>query len=406
MLKCFYSIYQIKTMRIGTIAGFILTAASIPFIASSSEADKKEKANTTSLITEQDKKEIEMLMSRPGFQDLRLQETKWVEKVYPTIRTKLINLYKAEIEDNELIREGKIKEKDRKVKIAITDFADPGDHGDDMGLGGHIHFVKYYDEKQPDSSYTRTYINEHRPVLETGGILPPKSIRIRTQVFNGSLAEKGAEKLLIPDVIEVVWGKSKDSPKTFYPYFYRQHWYNEFDPKSKSNPIANTEFFLSSPTSCINCHISNSDITAKTFLKKGEKRTNFGAITPDSEFEKPIGEQRGFKILKRHLDEMIKHKKITEERKDTILKDLQYPTIFENPNIVTALESKENLPWIQEDEELKKGEQVPEIYKYEWGNKLWKTGGYLHHRNQGLLEGLGQRWSIIDLQVIPKKRER
>lgn len=393
-------------MRIGTIAGFLLTAASIPFLSSKGEGNKAEK-NIPSLISEQDKKEIEMLMSKSGFKDLRLQETKWVEKVYPTTRTKLINLYKAEMEDNKLIREGKIKQEDRRVKIAITDFADPGDHGDDMGLGGHLHFVKYYDEKQKDGSYTRTYINEHRPILEkTGGILPPKSIRVRTQVFSGSLNERGAEKLLIPDVIEIVWGKSKEDPKTFYPYFYRQHWYNEFDPKIQSNPISNTEFFLSSPTSCINCHLSDSNITQKTFLKSGEKRTNFGAITPDSEFEKSISEQRGFKILKTHLDELVKHKKITQDNRDLILRDLQDPTNFENPNIVPALEKYEILPWVQEDEELKKGEDVPEIYKYEWASKLWKNGGYIHYRNLGTLEGLGQRWGIEDLQITPPKRSK
>lgn len=390
--------------RIGIALGLLGAAISLPF-TSSRDASAEESLyktpgkNATQILGEEDKITIDAQRKYDKGRDLKLQETEWAKLVQPTIIQRLTNLYKAEKEDNRLLREGKIQEKGRKVKIFLADFVLPNERGDDGGIGPRLHIVKY-DGK--------TYVNEHWPINEsTGGVLPTETIRGRTQVFKGSLNEEGAENLFVTDMLQLIWDTNDTGshPGSPYPYLFRQNLYGNYKKERKENELANevnqVQTPVSSPLKCNSCHRSQATFTQSIFLKPSEKRTNFGAITPDNEFEKPYNEQRGFKKYLKYLDERVQKKESTQAYVDSIKKALMDSTRLENPFIVEALGENPTIPWVGADVLGQAFDYDPgaESFTYKAGENRWKKAGY--ERFRGELIGLGEWWFRENLQLIP-----
>lgn len=282
--------------------------------------------------------------------DKRLQETKYVNETWPVLRPKLMELYKAEAEDNKLLKLGRITEKDRKVKICFSDFNEPGGTVHDDGGDTRLHVVKYYNG---------IYVNEHWPIdPENGNIIFPDTIRIRG--VEGPFNTEGDKYLT--DNIGIVWQSNESSgrstPKVI-PKLYRQHNYKPMTSSTddngkqirQGNKTNNVRFAVSSPTSCIGCHnpSDSKSFTEALFLYNGEKRTNLRAITPDSEFKKDYKHQLGFKNYSSYLDDLVKAGKLNKKGKATVLQRLEDTTHMENPGLIGALKSND-IPWVESDE--------------------------------------------------------
>ena len=350
-------------------------------------------------LTDKDRTTFEELMRRNKGDDLRLKEINYAKEAYPIIRQRLLNLYTAEAKDN---LEGKFTNDKRAVKIAISDRVSFGGEGEDMGLGGYVHAIKYFDEKIDEKTTLRIYVNEHWAInKETNKLLPPESIRIRAQVFEGDLKKYGAEEDFLPDMIHLAWGKINNTGNKkldLKPFLYRQNLYKQLEPGKKANEMVSNEQFLSSPIDCMHCHRSSSKDTQLMF---GVKKTNFGAITPDEEFKKDFKDQRGYKLIEEALRKAIKEGTLNEKDANLILLALQDPQNFELPNIVNALKESGSVPWIGEDLKLGKDEIPPEGYFYEFDNARWRKAGYTHFEKLGLLKGLGKDWNRNSLEIIP-----
>ena len=313
----------------------------------------------------------------------------------------MINLYKAERGENEKIRANLLKQEDRKVKIFYADFVGPMETGDDGGSELNLHVVKYYDEKQPNGNVLRTYVNEHWPINEeTGGVLPTETIRVRVQVFKGPLNEPGAEKYFITDQIQIIWGTNFDGSKgnaSMYPYFHRQRLYGDFDQKEKVNLRNQLQVPVSSPKSCMSCHHSGATFTEDIFLKRGEKRINFGGITPNSEFELPTEQHRGYVKYRKYLEGRVKAGGIKDDYMSRILKSLKNSTSVENPFIVEGLNEAQHIQWFDGDTEIDHREQAIG-FKYTANGKTWVKAPYYYRKDE--LQ-INTWWARKDLQLIP-----
>jgi len=404
-------------MRIGTslgiATGILATAVSIPFIL-------RDKSSLSPKGIDYDS--INAL--RCDCADKRTQEIKWVEAVYPIVREKLINLYRAELEDIKALRAGKITEKDRAVKIYISDFVKIDEEADDMGIGPNIHVIKYFDEKQEDNSMMRTYVNEYWTVNErTGNILLPEHIRVRAQAFKGSLhgskevQQESKHNLFVTDMLQLIWTKDNVGidPNSAYPYMARQHFYGERIPDKKENPINQTELMLSSPRHCIFCHvISGGNRHARHVFEEGRNKiVNYGALTQDYKFDKPRNEHAGYVKYMDFLNEKIKKGDIKQEYVDLIATDLMESTSLGNPFIIRALEKNDPIPWLDNDSDTKLKDSHSGIlfkdtdpgregFTYENGDVIWERAIYSYYKNR--LSGLSPQWSKNDFQVIPRIR--
>jgi hypothetical protein len=397
-----YSGFHIRKSRLGIALGLIAAAVAIPLSSQrSSSADNPSKTTANRILTEDDREMIEKMAGTSSRTDLRPLEEKWAETVWTTIRQRLISLYKTERSENEKIRSGLIKQEDRKVKIFYGDFVGPGETGDDGGSELNLHVVKYYDNKQPDGNILRTYVNEHWPINEeTGGILPTEAIRVRAQVFKGPLNEPGAEKYFITDQIQIIWGTNFDGSKgnaRMFPYFHRQRLYGGFDQENKVNLRNQLQVPVSSPKSCMSCHHSGSTFTEDIFLRSGEKKVNFGGITPDREFTLPFDQHRGYLKYKKYLDGRVKAGEIKDDYRDRILKSLQNSTSVENPSIVEGLDEAQSIQWFDGDTEIDHRDQATG-FKYTANGKTWVKAPYYQRRGELFINDW---WARKDLQLIP-----
>lgn len=400
----FLRLLKSKTYK-GISLGILGTVFSIPFILDKQVPASTEISKTSNVLSDKDR-DLVLALGGKDLKDLRKQETDWADLVWPTIRTRLINLYKAEREDNKLIKEGKISEKDRKVKIYYADFLKTGQQGDDMGDGPNLHVVKYFDEKQKDDTVLRTYVNEYWPLNEeTGGLLPTEVIRIRSQAFKGSLYERDAHKLFVTDVLQVIWSDNYDGLKgsaSIYPYFSRQHLYG---PLAKSDTSNQMQTFVGAPTWCAVCHTSGH---GRSHVPKLEiKRKNYGAIIQDEEFDLtklPYEEHPGYKKYMTYLNNLVKNKKTTQRFVDSVARDLQKSINLENPYLVEGLIESKDIPWVEGDTLLEKKfePQLDYGFTYKENGKTWKRANYEHYRAQSEFISLGNWWFRHNAQLIPK----
>ena len=390
--------YLAKNRRLGLAAGFVATVLSLPFIAIKA-SEKKDKnpalgnQNTPQLITDKDFDAIEMLRQKNTFVDKKLQEIKWAEKVYPTIRENLIKLYKAEEEDNIAIKVGKITEKDRKVKIYFADAVVPPDHhGGDLGALDFIHIVKH------DGS---TYVNEHWPIdKKTGGIMPTEVIRISSKVFNVLPDDPSYKNLFINDQLGVIWEKELDAPNNpFKPYFFKQHIYGDYDLKEKRNPDIQVQVSVDAPMDCLMCHETGAK--RKKDPSKPYRHTTFEPFTKEEDFKKPSDKHEGFIKYKNYLDERVKKKELSQKQVDEIIKDLMNLTSFENPNIVNALKQATSVPWVGADIKPDITHPGRDGYQYIENGITWNTAGYELYKDQ--LFNPHWWWQKSDTILIPKK---
>ena len=382
---------SICNSTVGVAAGFLAAAISVPLTAGrySTEDEKPNKLAITDrvhIINNDDRDVIEKLRQE-GIKDRRAQETKWAETVYPTIRARAINLYKVEKEDNEKLKAGLITDEERRVKICYVEFVPPELIGHDLGVGPLLEVIKYYDEVQEDGSKLRTYVNEHWTVDEkTGKVSPTEEIRIRTQVFKGSLSEPGADSLFIPDAFLLISsqqakGQNKDN---WIPPLYRQHVYGKFDEAEQKNRRYQVHGIVSSPTKCMHCHSTEGELKhAIRFLIPGEERKNYGAITPDELFEKPYNQQPGYLEYMAYLLRSVRAGELDQNEVKRLLKDLEDSTRMENKLIVEAFTNNDTLPWVEGDREFDKLlEEDPQAegFKYKDG-KVWVRAGYYYFRD-------------------------
>ena len=402
-------------MRVGLATGFLAAALSV--LSASKEttsADSSGPSNTTQkILKEEDFARIQTLRREPPFGNRRLQETQWAEEVSPTVRKALISLYKAEREDVKNLKAGRISEKDRKVKICYTAYVRPGEEGEDMGTGPNLHVIKRYDEQQADGS-TKTYlVNENWPTTESGDILPPEVIRIRVQAFKGSLYEPGADKLFVTDMFSLIWGRDDANPKPegpSYPLPARQYFHGEFKEKEKSNSYNQTETLVTSPSSCVSCHVisENNRHTKHVFQNKEGKKINYGTITQDDDFQMPYDKQPGYVAYMTYLNQFVKEGKIKQERVNSIAKDLLDSTNMENPNLVEMLEQTTEIPWLEGDKEVSREisryDPARVGFTYKEKNREWEKAIYGYYKDKGELPWIGELWLRPDLAVIPKSR--
>ena len=377
--------------------GLLAALASLPLISREDlSADSQKSANIPQgILKEKDFDIVQKLLQLDKKTDLRLREFEWAKITYPTVREYLIKLYTAEQEDNELLKAGKITEKDRKVKIAYTDAVpDDVDHSDDMGTKSMFHIVKYYDDKK---SGRRIYVNEHWPIREkTGGLLLPELIRTRVQAFDGPLDKPGANKLFIPFMINIIWGSNYDNSGGDSPY--RAYTYNQsfYGPRIKEvdketgkekwfNRRAQTIQRVSNPLSCIMCHtprekrfeIKDSELIE---LIPTEKIKLFdGSVTPQSEFDKPYNEQIGFRKYRKNLYERVRKGEITKTNADARLISLLNSRHIAIPNMVQILKEYTVLPWVDEDiPENEYRETSPtDGFTYQHNGKKFIRAGFL-----------------------------
>ena len=386
--------------RIGILAGFIAGVAALPFLAnkeniSTPKPDDSPPAKTR-IIGEDDRKFIGSILNTDN-PDVRLQETSWASAVHPTIRERLMSLYRAEAEDLIALKEGRISVKERKVKIAITDFVRPGEDGEDMGAGSKLHVVKSLDEKLPNGKSYRTYINVHFPINEkTGAIHPADGIRIKTQVFGDGvedLYKPDAEQLFISDRFLVAWGKDS-------PLFARQHFYGDFDAEKKSGDVLQTEEIISTPNSCYFCHeVSKSNAHSKHIFKDTNvRKINYGAITQDYIFDLPLSGQPGYKRYMDYLGEKVKKGELTNDAVRVISTELSDTVNLsaEAPLMLRGLERTREIPWLERDEKATEKDKGTHRFTYKDGNQTWTRRIYPFYSP-----------NIVDLsglQLIPKSK--
>ncbi len=387
------------TTRFGIAASILTTAASIPFLASKADEPKQVPSplpTRNSILNKNDFDMVQSLLKADSKTDLRTREIEWDKTVYPTVREQLIKLYTAEQEDIAALNSGKITEKDRKVKIAYTDFVPGGvDHGDDMGTQLMFHIVKYYDDKQ---SGRRIYVNEHWPISEdTGAILLPETIRTRVQAFDGALDKKGANQLFIPHMINIIWGINYDGSGGNSPFrasVYNQNFYGPYtktvDKETKKETWANTRaqtmHIVSSPLSCIGCHTPREkrfeikDSELLEILPKETLKLFDGSVTAQSEFEKPYNEQVGFKGYRKYLYERVRNGDISKENADSMLNTLLNSRNVAIPNMVQILKENTSLPWIGDDSLLDEYREIRRTdgFTYEKNEKTFVRAGLFH----------------------------
>ena len=394
---------------LGIAAGVLAAAISAPYLLRNQDTVKVTDPKTA-LIKEEDYDFINSLRCDCG--DRRVQEIKWTEAVYPTIRKRLIALYKAEFDDIQKLRAREISEKDRLVKTYISDFVEAWEEADDMGIGPNIHVIKYFDEKQQDGSMLRTYVNEHWGINEkTGKVLLPDYIRVRAQVFKGSLYEGPSKhNLFVTDMLQFIWTK-KDGID--YPFMARQHFYGEMTPDKKGNLINQTEVMMSNPRHCMGCHTMshNNNHAHHVFHETQSGKMNYGAITQDYRFEKPVYEHSGFKKLMDFLSKKVAKGEMKQEDIYLVAKELQDPTSLANSSIINALENNDPIPWLDDDFDtklkepgsnkiLKEPDPGREGFTYENGDLIWERAIYHYYKDR--LKGTGKQWSKNDFQVIPR----
>jgi len=360
--------------------------------------------------------EIDNLRSYSPGKDFKSQEAKWAEAVWPTVKHRLIRLFEAEKLDNEELNKGLITQKDRRVKIAYTNFVLPQERGNDGDLGPSFHVVKRYDDKQKDGTILRTYVNESWPLTISErkekttldiGILPPESIRIRVQVFPGDITKPGAEDLFVTDYLQAIWGIDAGGViggyGNIFPKFARQHLYgDQIEIEEEKINLQNQVFVpVSSPLKCASCHRSQAIFTQDIFLKPGEKKTNYGAITPDEEFsdKKDLQRQLGYKQLESYLNELSKTNLVDRSLQGAILGSLRDSTNVELPYIVETIKSSDNIPWLDSDKEPNYSKLVDSgfVYKNKAGSFEKAMADY--YRDEIYF---GTWWKRNDLVLIPR----
>ena len=184
-------------------------------------------------------------------------------------------------------------------------------------------------------------------------------------------------------MLQIFWDEDNTSVKGFTPRLYRQHLYNDLNP-SEQNQV---EVPISSPLSCISCHRSQATFTQSIF---NTKKYNFGAITPDEEFQKPYHKQKGYVELIHYLKELLKNKKITTDFLNRITSGLLNSTNLENPNMVDELQYNNSIPWLDEDVLDDNYDFRALDYKYTKGNKTWRKAGYEYFKET---TNVGYWWS-------------
>ena len=385
--------------RLGVLAGFVATVAALPFLSSKHDTSVPKPDTSPQVkektIGESDREFINSILNTNN-PDIRLQELNWARAVHLTIRERLMSLYRAEVEDLNALREGKISPKERKVKIAITDFVRPGEDGDDMGAGSKLHVVRSFDEKLPNGKLYRTYVNVHLPINEkTGAIHPADGMRIKAQVFgNGieDLYKPDAEQLFISDRYLVAWGRNT-------PYFARQHFYGDFDPVKKSNDVLQTEEIISVPNSCYFCHeVSRYNAHSKHIFKDPNvNRINYGAITQDYVFDLPVSEQLGYKRYMTYLGEKVKRGELTDAAVKRISTELTNTAnlSLETPLMLAGLEKTSDVPWLEGDEKATENDKATYRYTYKDGKETWTRRIYPFYSPNIV--------NLSELQLIPKK---
>lgn len=408
-------------MRVGFATGFLAALLSLPLASKdNTAADPPQKPDNSHqrVLEEKDLNDILSLRKSPPSGDYRNLETQWANKTYPTIRQKLISLYIAEQEDNKAIAEGRLTEKDRRVKVCLTDFAGPGEEAKDMGRGPSIHVVKRFKEKQPDGSIKTHYVNEHWPINEmTGGILPPETLRIRVQAFKGEkeLYEPGAHNLYITSVPLIAWNMDISTSKTEL-LLAQQHLFGEQQTRingkgeeEKFNPLNQVEVAVSSPANCYSCHNINpknrhgKSIFNEAALRKA--RINYGAITQDWDFETPFEKQPGYELYAKWLENQVKTGYTKQESMIDILRDIKNPANFEIPLIVEALKDLKSIPWVDGDIEASRYDAGRDGFTYNESGKEWEKAFFGHFRPQLSSTFIGEWWHRRDLQMIPTYRK-
>lgn len=408
-------------MRVGFATGFLAALLSLPLASKdNTAADPPKKPDNTPqrILEEKDSNDILSLRKNPPSGDYRNLETQWANKTYPTIRQKLISLYKAEQEDNKAIAEGKLVEKDRRVKVCLTDFAGPGEEAEDMGKGPNIHVVKQFKEKQLDGSIKTHYVNEHWPINElTGGILPPETLRVRVQAFKGEkeLYEPGAHNLYITSMPLIAWNMDISNSKTEL-LLAQQHLFGEQEThinnkgeKEKFNPINQVEVAISSPANCYSCHnISPKNSHAKHIFNEAgvrKAKVNYGAITQDWDFETPFEQQPGYKKYETWLEHRVKTGYTKRDNMINILRDIKNPRNFEIPLIVETLKDTKSIPWVDGDTEVQGYDAGRDGFTYREDKKEWEKAFFSHYNLQLSSTFIGQWWHRRDLEMIPTYRK-
>ena len=411
-------------MRVGLATGFLAALLSLPFgLKDNSAADPLKPDNTAQkIVEEKDFDHIQSLRKNPSSGDYRKLETEWANKTYPTIRQKLINLYKAEQEDNKAIREGKLTEKDRRVRVCLTDFAGPGEEAEDMGKGPNIHVVKQFREKQSDGSFKIHYVNEHWPINElTGGILPPEIVRVRVQAFKGEkeLYKPGAHNLYITSMPLIVWNMDISNSKTDlllaqqHLFGEQQSYLDEKGKEEKFNPINQTEVAISSPVNCYSCHnISPNNSHAKHIFHEAEKRKtkiNYGAITQEWDFETPFEKQAGYEKYEKWLSTRVKTGYTKQDSMIEILREIRNPENFEIPQVIETLKDTKSIPWVDGDTEVSGYDVTRDGFTYTDGDgknkKEWERASFNFYRLQLSSTFIGEWWHRRDLEMIPTNRK-
>ncbi len=395
-------------MRVGLATGFLATLLSVPLVSSTSADPPKPDKTPQGILKEEDFDSILNLRRTPPLGDFKLQEIEWANKTYPTIRQTLIKLYTAEKEDNTAISEGKLAEKDRRVKSYFPDFVGPGEEAEDMGKGPSLHVVKRFEEKLSDKSTRVHYVNEHWPINEfTGEILLPEVIRVRVQAFKQKedLYKPGAHNLFITSMPLLIWNRDDGNPvESIYPLIAQQHFYGDIPKGKKLNSTNQTETIVASPSSCTSCHvIASRNMHAKHIFheaKKNEMKVNYGALTQDWAFESSVENQPGYKKYTKWLPQKVKTGFIKQGDMDALARILKDQRNFENPQMVETLEKTKSIPWLGGDIQATGYDAAREGFTYTAGGTVWEKAIYSYYRPQ--LTNIGDWWFRRDLKVAPR----
>ncbi len=391
-------------MRVGLATGFLAAAFLLPLASKENNAADPPKPDNIpqEILKEEDFENIQTLRTTPPLRDRRLQETKWIEKVYPTIRKGLIDLYRTEKEDNLAIKTGKLSVRDRKVKICFTSYIKPGEEGKDRRIGPSLNVVKMLEKDN-----RRIYVIEGLPTTEEGNILPAENWRVRVQAFKtiDDLYKPGAHSSFITDSFTGVWNRNDDNSKQgtdTFPFLGRQHHYGK-KVEGKSTTENQTESFVPNPTACILCHniSSRNSLTKHLFTGHSEKKINYGALTPDGYFSLSPSRQPGYIEYEDFLSELVTNKTITRESADIMLKTLRYSPNLENQFMVETLEEDKNIPWIEGDTEAIGYDAGRWGFTYPYNNREIEKAIYTFYRPQ--LSFIGEWWSRRDLAIITGK---
>ena len=392
-------------------AGIIATVCSLPFAASKIGPDvNPPKPNSTPpaknlILTEQDFDGIQILRRKPPNGDYRLQEKLWVDKTYPTTREALIALYTAEAQDIKALREGKISEKDRQVKLYLASHVKVGEEGEDMSRDSGLLVIKKYVNSKINKV---TYVIEGWPTTRTGDILPPETWRVRVQAFGkvddlyGNKEQfrekRKVQQNFIFDKFEGVWNTNNDNSKPgtdIYASLARQY----FNGKDKE--YNQTQTIVRSPYSCSSCHgvTPNNHHTHHLFHNPERKIINFGAITQDYMFDLPYNQHKGFLEFQKDLSNLVKQEVITQKYSDNILNAIQHSSNFENKYFVQTLKETSNIPWVESD--IKDDTEAwkdpgKEGFTYMQGNDRFRKAIYDFYRPTGI----GEWWKRDSLKQI------